>query len=136
MRAAAATCPLRERGQAIRRAPPHKYTIGLFAKRKKTEKGGGRVMSKRNNLLRRASDLLDLPLEALAGLPQVELSGTSRLRIENHGGVTEYGSEAIRVAGGGCAILVTGTTLEIRAMTASTLLITGEIQSIQLTGNS
>ena len=82
---------------------------------------------RREGLLEKTAELFDLPADALAGLPQVELVGDRELRIENH-----YGTEEIHVSGGAFVIQITGQGLELRAMTGLELLITGRIAGIQL----
>jgi len=88
---------------------------------------------RRPGLIERAAGLLDLPADALAGLPRLELVGDNELRIENHRGILAYGHEEIHVSGGVFLLKITGCDLELRAMTGLELLITGHIQNIQLT---
>ena len=38
----------------------------------------------REGLLERTAELLDLPADAVAGVPRLELVGTRELRMENH----------------------------------------------------
>ena len=85
---------------------------------------------RRPGLLERTAQLLDLPADALAGVPRLELVG--ELRVENHKGILAYGDEEIQVSGGGFLIQIRGSGLELRAMTGLELLITGRIDSIQL----
>lgn len=90
-------------------------------------------MEKRpRSLLEKTVQALDLPVDALAGLPRVELVGDREVRIENHRGILAYGEEEILVSGGPFVIKVTGMGLELRAMTGLELLITGQIAAIQL----
>ena len=42
---------------------------------------------RRPGLLERAAQLLDLPADALAGVPRLELVGDGELRVENHKGI-------------------------------------------------
>ena len=86
----------------------------------------------REGLLERTAELLDLPADAVAGVPRLELVGTRELRMENHKGILAYGDEEIQVSGGGFLIQIRGSGLELRAMTGLELLITGRIDSIQL----
>ncbi|MCI8422078.1 MAG: sporulation protein [Lawsonibacter sp.] len=88
---------------------------------------------RRPGLLERTVELLDLPADVLAGLPRLELIGDKELRMENHKGILAYGSEEIHVSGGICIVKITGRGLELRAMTGLELLITGQIEQIQLT---
>lgn len=88
---------------------------------------------RRPGLLEKTAELFDLPADALASLPRLEVVGDSELRIENHKGILAYGSEEIHVSGGSYIVKITGHDLELRAMTGLELLITGKIDQIQLT---
>ena len=83
-------------------------------------------------LLERTADVFDLPGDLVAGLPRVELTGRREVRMENHRGILAYGSGEIHVSGGDTIIRVYGTGLELRAMNAGELLITGEIAGVEL----
>lgn len=87
---------------------------------------------RRTGLLEKTAEVFDLPADALAGLPRVELVGDRELRIENHRGILAYGGEEIHVSGGAFLIKVSGQDLELRAMTGLELLITGTVRQITL----
>jgi sporulation protein YqfC len=87
---------------------------------------------RREGLLEKTAQVFDLPADALAGLPRVELVGDREVRMENHRGILAYGDKEIHVSGGPFLIKVTGEGLELRAMTGLELLITGHITGIQL----
>lgn len=87
---------------------------------------------RREGLLERTMSALDLPVDALAGLPRMELVGDRELRMENHRGILSYGTEEICISGGPFVVKVTGTGLDLRAMTGVELLITGRIAGVQL----
>lgn len=82
--------------------------------------------------LERAAEVFDLPADAVAGLPKLELVGDGELRVENHKGILAYGREEIHVSGGAYLIKITGQELELRAMTGMELLITGKVSQITL----
>ncbi|MBM6724563.1 MULTISPECIES: YabP/YqfC family sporulation protein [Oscillospiraceae] len=86
----------------------------------------------RRGLLERTAEALDLPGDVLAGLPHIELTGNRELRMENHKGILAYGEEEIRISGGKLEITVRGRGLELRAMNAGQLFITGTIQGVEL----
>ena len=86
----------------------------------------------RRGLLERTAEALDLPGDVLAGLPHIELTGNRELRMENHKGILAYGEEEIRIYGGKLEITVRGRGLELRAMNAGQLFITGTIQGVEL----
>ncbi len=85
------------------------------------------------NLLEKTAQTFDLPVDAVAGLPRIELLGDRELRMENHKGILSYGTEEIHVSGGRLVVRIAGSELELRAMNASELLITGHIQTVELT---
>lgn len=88
-------------------------------------------MERRDSLLERTTRMLDLPGE-VAGLPRVELTGRHELRMTNHRGILAYGREEILVSGGRLVVKVRGEGLELKAMTAEELLLTGDILSVEL----
>lgn len=76
-----------------------------------------------------AADFFDIPGTA-AGVFRVTVTGCSRVQIENHQGITEYGRERICVRCGRITVRVCGSGLELRAMNGDDLLITGEISAV------
>ena len=87
---------------------------------------------RRQSLLEKTARVFDLPADGLAGLPYISLIGDREVRIENHRGILAYGSEEIHVGCGCLAIRVRGTGLQLRAMSAAELLITGQIFAVEL----
>ncbi len=88
---------------------------------------------RRPSIMEKTAEVLDLPADALAGVPRLELVGDGELRLENHKGILAYGKEEIHVSGGSCLIKIAGQDLALRAMTGLELRLTGHIQNIQLT---
>ena len=88
-------------------------------------------MGEKEGLLLRASKLFDLPADALAGAPRVEMIGDGELRMGPHRGILAYGPEEIHISGGSLVVVVRGGGLELRAMTPEELLITGEIHGVE-----
>ena len=84
----------------------------------------------REGLLERTAELLDLPADAVAGVPRLELVGTRELRMENHKGILAYGDEEILISGGKLVVRVRGSALELKSMNPAELLITGQILSL------
>lgn len=87
---------------------------------------------RREGLLEKTAQALDLPADVLAGLPRVELIGDREVRMENHRGILSYGEEEIHVSAGGFVIKIVGEELKLRAMTGLELLVTGRIHAIEL----
>ena len=88
-------------------------------------------MGEKEGILLRASKLFDLPADALAGAPRVEIVGDGELRMGPHRGILAYGPEEIHISGGSMVVAVRGKGLELRAMTPEELLITGEIHGVE-----
>lgn len=89
-------------------------------------------MDRKVGFLERTAQLLDLPADAVAGVPRMELMGHREFRMEYHKGILAYGPEEIHISGGAFLIKIAGEGLELRAMTALELLITGRIGQITL----
>ena len=89
-------------------------------------------MKQHRGVLERVAQAADLPLEPLPRIPLVELAGTGRVLIENHMGVTQYGSQQIQVQVSYGHILICGSGLELARMTHEQLVITGCVRSVSL----
>lgn len=79
-----------------------------------------------------AAEALELPADVVAGAPLLELVGKRELRMDNHRGILSYGPEEISVSGGRILVRIRGRGLELSAMSERSLLITGEIASVEL----
>lgn len=89
-------------------------------------------MRQRKGWMERLTDGADLPGETLPMVPVVELAGDRRVLIENHGGVTEYGTCRIRVRVRYGQVCVTGENLQLSRMTKEQLVISGRIDGISV----
>jgi len=87
---------------------------------------------KRLGLLARTARTLDLPGDVVAGLPRMELVGREEFRMEHHRGILSCREEEIGISGGALMVRVQGEGLELKAMSADALLITGRIQAVLL----
>ena len=87
---------------------------------------------RRERVLEKTARIFDLPADALAGLPRVELVGDGEVRMENHKGILAYGEEEIHVSGGSFVVKIVGENLKLRSMTGMELLVTGRIKAIEL----
>lgn len=77
-------------------------------------------------------DRLDLPEEPGFGETLVEVTGHRRVLIENHRGVTQYGSCRICVKVKFGCVSIMGGGLELTLMTKDQLIISGCIETLQL----
>lgn len=80
--------------------------------------------------IRLAAEQLDLPEGMLHGLPQVTLDGDLQLLVERHMGITEYGTERIRIASKGFTIEVLGESMHLVAMDRENIRIRGRIHGV------
>ncbi len=83
-------------------------------------------------LLSHAADRLELPADLVAGLPRLELTGFSKLAIERHNGIREYGTERIVVEVNMGAVVVEGLDLTVRSMDHAQIVLTGQITAVRL----
>ena len=87
---------------------------------------------RREGFLEKTAQALDLPADALGGLPHLSLLGDRELLVENHRGILAYDTGEIQVGAGTLVIRVRGEDLVLRAMSAPEVLITGHILSVEL----
>lgn len=80
----------------------------------------------------RMTQSADLLEESMPGQPIVEIAGTGRLLIEEHGGVISYSREKISVRVAFGCIHVCGCGLQIRRMSRDQLMIVGRIDAVNL----
>lgn len=89
-------------------------------------------MAQKGHWMQRLADGADLYGETLPGVPVVEIAGDRRVLIERHRGVVEYGAQRICVRVSYGIICVTGCGLELTRMTGQQLIISGQIDCVQL----
>lgn len=89
-------------------------------------------MKQHRNILQKLTEGVDLPGESIPKMPLVELAGDSRVLIENHGGVCEYGTERIRVKLSYGQICICGSGMELARMNQEQLVISGRIDTVTL----
>ncbi len=89
-------------------------------------------MERGRRIVQRLSERTDLQDECSAILPLIEIAVNQRVLIEHHCGVVEYGRQRIVVRLKKGEVTVLGEGLELSQMTASQLVITGCIHSVDL----
>jgi len=90
-----------------------------------------RKTSKKPRILDKAADTFDLPGEVLMDLPRITVIVGQRVVVENHKGLMDYGSNMILIAGGRVNLKLVGDNLELRAMNAQEISITGDVFSVE-----
>lgn len=83
-------------------------------------------------VLERAVEAFDLPGEVLSGLPKLTVTGNRRLHVECHRGLLEYDPSLIIINGGSVLVTVRGSNMDISAMNAEEILISGFIDNIDM----
>ena len=89
-------------------------------------------MKEKRGFMDRFSNVTDLPLEPLPGMPLVELAGENRILIENHNGLAEYGCNEIQVKVSYGRLCVCGRNLCVINMTRHRVVIAGCIDNISI----
>ncbi len=70
--------------------------------------------------------------ETLPGVPVVEIAGTNRVLVERHQGVRGYSPECIEIGLSYGSLCVCGRNLCLSRMTRGQLVVTGEVQNLQI----
>ena len=89
-------------------------------------------MKQHESIMRRLTDAADLSAEAVPHVPLVEIAGDSRVLVENHDGVMEYGTRQIRVRLNYGHLCICGSDMELTRMNREQLIISGYIDSVTL----
>lgn len=89
-------------------------------------------MGERGKWMEKISRQLEQASEPVPGVPLVEISGQSRVLIENHRGVCGYGRDRICVRVSYGEISVCGCGLELARMSREQVVIIGRIDEIRL----
>ncbi len=88
-------------------------------------------MKREKRVLSEAAELFDLPADLVAGLPHVEVMGSSHFYMEHHRGILSYSGEEIDINGEGIIVRVYGKGLELVSMTGDALRIQGSISRVE-----
>ena len=88
-------------------------------------------MKGRKHILDRMAVAADLSSEPVSKLPLVEIAGERRVLIENHFGVTGYGSQEICVKVRFGHVIICGKGLELVRMTKEQLVVMGTIDGVR-----
>lgn len=71
------------------------------------------------------------PLPSAPLTTHMEINGNTEIVVEGCRGVMEYGSEAVRIRAGKQTVRFTGRGLEIKCLTADSLVVTGFLTGIE-----
>lgn len=74
--------------------------------------------------------VLSVPQEIVSDAPRIIFDSNTRIYIENFKGISEYGSENIKINTGRYTVTVKGERLEIKSMTTEEAVIEGLIKTV------
>ena len=77
------------------------------------------------------AERFDLPQEALTGAVRITLTGRRRATVEYHRGLVGYSPELVEISADRGSVRILGTRLELRAMDAQTLVVTGHLTAVE-----
>ena len=75
----------------------------------------------------KVSEKLNLPISAILGDPLVELTGKSKIRVENHKGIVKYTSDEVRLNTVLGTLVIKGKGLVMNSLITEEILLEGEI---------
>ena len=77
------------------------------------------------------TDLLSLPKEIILNLPQVILTGTNEVSVENYKNIIEYTETKIRINTTSGILLILGHGLALKQITAEYITVVGEVVTVE-----
>lgn len=80
---------------------------------------------------RQFSDFLEIPSELAMDLPKIVMEGNVRLFVENHRGIIEYNSLAVRLNLGESELKITGEDLILRNISSDEIVVEGNITGLK-----
>ncbi len=82
----------------------------------------------------RIARMFDLPETAVAAVPEITITGRNTVTVDDHKGLLVYDETVISVMCSGYKVSIYGYMLELSAMDADRIEVTGEIDGIKLEG--
>ena len=89
-------------------------------------------MKFREKLWGKLPELLDLPDQALPGVPIIEVYGDRRVLVEGRCAVTRYDNECVQLRNSCGCISVSGCGLQMAELSYNRMIITGTICNISI----
>ncbi|MDD3243619.1 MAG: YabP/YqfC family sporulation protein [Eubacteriales bacterium] len=84
------------------------------------------------NLGRKVSEALEIPGDAMFGLPSLQWTGQDRLVVQNHRGIVDYTPQSIVIDTRQGQYRVGGEGLYLEMLSREMLVLRGEISAISL----
>ncbi|MDF2987508.1 MAG: sporulation protein YqfC [Eubacterium sp.] len=92
-------------------------------------------VKKKQNLKERVTEILELPKEIVLNMPKLTMLGNGDLIVENYKGIVEYDEGIVRLNTTSGIIKVSGTNILIKEITLESIMIFGEIKSLEFLSN-
>ena len=83
------------------------------------------------NIKEHMTELLSLPKEIVLNLPQVILTGSGEVSIENYKNIIEYTNSQVRINTNSGILLIAGQNLILKQITAEHVTVTGNIIKLE-----
>lgn len=77
------------------------------------------------------ADALHVPMNMLSGSSHMELNGNREVIVDGCGGVLEYDCDVVRIKSGKLIVKFSGRDLNIKCLTADSLVVEGFITAIE-----
>lgn len=90
------------------------------------------MVKQRRKIKERVAEILELPKDVVMDTPKITLIGNIQLNIENHRGIIEYCIDKIRINTSIGVYKITGLNLIIKNILPEEIIVTGEIENIDI----
>ncbi len=80
--------------------------------------------------IRRTTEILELPKEAISNTPKITMTGFNEILIENFKGILEYEDFFVRIGTYIGNVNINGFNLKLNQMNDEDILVTGKIESV------
>lgn len=88
-------------------------------------------MKKKEKKSERIADMLDMPLDVLCDMPRTEISGRSRVYVENFRGILDYNESCIKINTTTGIVKIDADNLVIESITDEGVWIKGMVIRIE-----
>ena len=85
---------------------------------------------KKINIIKKFSDILQLPYDVVGGLPKISLYGNCELYIENHKGIVAFSENLIMIKAKKTIIEICGNEMKISKLSKSSIYVKGDIYGV------
>lgn len=87
---------------------------------------------RKESLLRKFADVLELPKDIVMDLPRVTMVGNVQLHVENHRGIIEYTFDKVRINTTRGELVIFGEKLQVGNINPDEIVVDGRIETVHL----